>query len=72
MCECQHRTVRLHSGGRYFTCAHCLRVREHPPFDLHYYIEGHAYCDLCGLWMKIEKYGEDKTGQQRVIRSAST
>lgn len=70
MCAIERITVRLHSGGRYFTCPYCLRVREHPPFDLRYYMEGHAYCDFCGRWMKIEKYGEDKTGPQNLIRSA--
>ncbi|HEY0324009.1 MAG TPA: hypothetical protein VGC66_23880 [Pyrinomonadaceae bacterium] len=61
MCERQRLTVRLHTGGRYFTCPYCSRVREHPPFDLHYYMEGHAFCYWCVRWMKIERDGTGKT-----------
>ena len=56
VCECQSLTVRLDATGRYFTCAYCLRVREHPYFDRLYLLDGHAFCDRCGRWMRIENY----------------
>jgi len=53
MCDCQRRTVQLHNDGRHFTCAHCRLIRTHPFFDYFYSMPGHAFCDYCGLWMKI-------------------
>ena len=64
-CEYRPLTVRLHRGGRCFTCPCCGRVREHPPLDTFLYLmEGHAYCDLCGRWLRIENYRTFETEEE--------
>ena len=54
MCYCDPIPVRLLDGGRYFRCPYCNRLRRHPFCDPFYIMEGRAYCDFCGLWMKID------------------
>lgn len=54
MCDCDQITVRLLDGGRYFLCPYCTRVRQHPFFDPFYIMEGRAFCDYCGVWIKID------------------
>ena len=44
MCLPHQITVRLHKGGRRFSCPYCSRSHEHPPFDLEYYTIGYGFC----------------------------
>jgi len=49
-----HITVRLHQGGRRFSCPYCRRSHEHPPFDLEHYTIGYGFCALYMSWFPIE------------------
>ena len=64
MCDFLNLTVRLHTGGRYFTCPICWRVRRHPPFDLYACPDAHAYCDQCGRSMPIENFRTFKSEEE--------
>ena len=64
VCDCLTLTVRLHTGGRYFTCPFCRRVREHPPFDPYACPDAHAYCDQCGRSMRIENFRTFKSEEE--------
>lgn len=54
-CHSRPLSVRLHAGGRRFTCPCCGRVRRYPPADSYMnFVEGRAFCDFCVRWMLIE------------------
>lgn len=53
MCDCTRLTAWLDKSGRRFRCPHCGRTKPHPCVDLFYHMDGHAFCDFCGLWMKL-------------------
>lgn len=58
MC-CEPLSVRLHAGGRRFSCPCCGRVRRYPPADSFMnFVEGRAFCDFCVRWMRVENFEE--------------
>jgi hypothetical protein len=51
----ERASVRL-CGRRFFTCPYCGRAAEHPPIFREYMLVGHAFCDHCGGWSRVEDY----------------
>jgi hypothetical protein len=51
----QRVSIRL-CGRRFFMCPYCQRVAEHPPIFRENMLIGHAYCDHCGNWSRVEDY----------------
>jgi hypothetical protein len=62
-------TVNLHTSGRHFRCIYCMRVRQHLPEDLTYYVIGYGFCEWCVQWIPIE--GGDRLGTARELKERS-